>query len=213
MVQYGLNLPTTIYGGYFTFEHRLTGRTLAEIEGMLGFQKGRLIQGADFYVLEPPTRADQFEVVGTTAFSGEKLRRSNLYKSIDTPDARKKALSKFRSRSLMKVFPLEVHGAAFVKHLRNAIKLDRRDSQATLVQGPVQKYVDDLATKYGHSKAEAARIRNAVLSHNDIWQRVEEDMYPPAFQDAIEQYRASAPLTGRLICRMIGYESDVYLPI
>ena len=52
--------------GYITQEKYLRGRTLIEIERILGFHTGRLSQGAIFYVLTEIPQETQFEMGGYT---------------------------------------------------------------------------------------------------------------------------------------------------
>lgn len=62
-------MPTTT--GYITQEKYILGRTLTEIEHILGFHSGRLSQGALVLALEEAPQPWQFEFAGYSQVAGQ----------------------------------------------------------------------------------------------------------------------------------------------
>ena len=103
-----LNTPLPIKG-CITQEKYLRGRTLAEIERILGFHTGRLSQGMIVAALTQIPRADQFEFRGYTQVAGHHYQQQYGNITFDITKAKNKIIKEvFKTHGpdrLVKVLP------------------------------------------------------------------------------------------------------------
>ncbi|MEM9836469.1 MAG: hypothetical protein AAF828_08200 [Bacteroidota bacterium] len=211
MIIYKIDRDTTTAGGYFTFEENILNKNLREIEDLLGFERSRLQEGADFYILTPPTQTNQFEVLGSTVFPGERFRASPLGQRVNSDDARMKALSKFRRKRLVKVFPLQAHPDAFYQHLKQLPPAELKYfDQVSSMGGNPSAYIEQQSKRYGEKHFVVQRMREILETRNDIFQQLLDEMYPSATGWGVPQFNALVPLSGHFYCRMTGYPGDTF---
>jgi hypothetical protein len=74
---------TGLYSGCFTKQIYLQGKTLPEIERILGFHAGRLSQGAKFVVATQLPGIDDFDLAGYTQVAGH--HTTAVYGNINSP--------------------------------------------------------------------------------------------------------------------------------
>ena len=208
MIQLGLDIPTYVKG-FFTLERDLLNKNLFEMESLLGYQKGRLKQGADILILSPPTRATDFEVMGTTVFPGHKFENSPLQQSINSNSKKERDLSIFRRQRLIKVAPLQIHMDAMKKYLTEEEYLILKDTDT---KGKSKHAIlKELRSRF-KSNAETLKIIEQNFDKSqEIYQRqaINDKLYPSA-RRGIYQWRLNTKVRARCVCRLTSYYQDRY---
>ena len=215
-IQLGLNFQQPIRGS-FTVERPLIGHNLVEIERMLGYQAGRLKQGADFYILDPPSSIQQFEIMGTTAIPEHHFRNSQMEAALNTDEVKEAHLSFFKTSveaTLMKVVPLQIHVEAMARYLsfEDYQLLKHWDRPGGLSR---RQYLENIAREQGRHHPLYAQVERLFNEVADIFkenQDVNDHLYPSAGHRSVLAWKTkgSWSLPGRLVCRMTDYRRDLY---
>lgn len=208
MIQLGLDIPTYVRG-FFTLERDLLNKSLFEMESLLGYQKGRLKQGADILILNPPTKATDFEVMGTTVFPGHKFENSPLQKSINSNAKKERDLSIFRRQRLIKVAPLQIHLEAMKEYLTTEEYQILKDTDTKGKSSTV--ILRELKSRFG-SNSETLKIIEANFEKSKaIYKRqtINDKLYPSA-RRGIYQWRLNTNVRARCVCRLTNYHQDRY---
>lgn len=210
MIQYGLDISISLRG-YFTLEKYLVDLNLYQIEDKLGYEKGRLKQGADFYILSPPNHPSDFEVLGTSVFPGHRFEDSNLQKTINNQDKKRRDLNLFRRKRIIKVVPLQIHIEAMRKYLK--------DEEYHLIKdinthGMSQtEFLQSIQAKYRNNTTLIRQIQENFAKVNDIYKHrtdINDSMYPSATGGGVPQWKLNRTLPGRCVCRLTDYHEDIY---
>jgi hypothetical protein len=108
-------LGYTSVRGCFTQEKYLKGRSLSEIEDILGFHKGRLSKGMKIVALENVPSANQFEFLGYSTIAEHKHDKDAL-KKFDINKLKQMVINEsfatFGPNRLVKVLPAIGHSTA-----------------------------------------------------------------------------------------------------
>ncbi len=210
MIQLSLDIPTQVYG-FFTLEKYLIGLSLYEIEGILGYEQGRLKQGADFYIVTPPNHASDFDRYGTSVFPGHKFENSNLQNAINTNEKRNEDLSTFRRKRLIKVIPLQMHIEAMAKYLsREDYQLIR---EVKTYGRSEQEVIDHINLMYRDNFELIQQVKSAFALASDIYKKnksINDEMYPSAKDSGVPQWKLKRGMPARCICRLTDYTQDRY---
>ena len=209
MIQYGLDLEVT-QSGFFTFEESIIGLNLHEIEDTLGFQKGRLKQGADIYLLDSPLRISDFDIMATTLFPGHQFEKSNLIKSVNTESNKQKHLGWFRRKKLVKVVPLQIHMEAMRKYLTPEEYALVRDFNPKGVDFKKFKY--NLLSRFQNHPETQAKIKKDLSQRRDILRRdsINDKLYPSSTRGHVYQWSLNCETPARYVCRLVDYTEDKY---
>lgn len=208
MIQLGLDIPIYIKG-YFTLEKDLLNKSLFEMETLLGFETGRLRQGADILILQPPTSVADFEIMGTTVFPGHRMEDSPLHKSINSNSKKEEDLRSFRRKRLLKVIPLTIHLEAMRKHLNpeeyQILKdTDRKGKSSSVL-------LKELRNRFKNSPKTIGIIERNFMKSEEIYERVSinDELYPSA-KRGIYQWKLNRNILARCVCRLTNYHKDIY---
>ena len=209
MIQLGLDLPIFVKG-YFTLEKDLLNKTLYEMERLLGYQKGRLKQGADILILKAPKRTSDFAIMGTTLFPGHRLEKTSLNRAMNGEESKLKSLELFKRERLIKVVPLTIHVAAMKPYLsseeytilREINTIDRDKEE--IIQELKDRGLNDNSLLVKQLK-ENYRLVDKLYKR----QKISDNLYPSA-KRAIYQWRLLSAIQGRCVCRMTNYRKDRY---
>jgi len=71
----GTNTGTVYQKGFFTTQRYLQGKTLVEIERLLGFREGRLSKGAWFFVANRLPGTNDFDLAGYSQVAGHRTHQ------------------------------------------------------------------------------------------------------------------------------------------
>jgi len=211
MIQLGLDIPTYVRG-FFTLEKDLLNKSLFEMEDLLGYEKGRLKQGADILILNPPTRATDFEIMATTVFPGHKFENSPLHQSINGNSKKERDLSIFRQKRLIKVVPLQIHLEAMRKYLNDEEYYILKD---TNTRGKSTKIVlKELRERFRNSPETLQIIESNFKESAQLYQRnkINDALYPSA-KRGIYQWKLNTSVRARCVCRITSYMQDRYTRI
>jgi|GEM_PF-2402348 len=210
MIQYGLDISISLRG-YFTLEKHLIDLNLSQIEDKLGYEKGRLKQGADFYILSPPNHPSDFEVLGTSVFPGHRFEDSNLQKTINSQDRKSQDLNLFRRKRIIKVVPLQIHIEAMRKYLKeeeyNLIK------DVSTYGYSINEFIQNIQARYRNNTTLVRQIQENFAKASDIYKHrtdINDTMYPSATGGGVPQWRLNRTLPGRCVCRLTDYYEDIY---
>lgn len=208
MIQLGLDIPTYVRG-FFTLEKDLLNKSLFEMESLLGYEKGRLRQGADILILSPPSRATDFEIMGTTMFPGHKFENSPLQQSINGDSKKQRDLSIFRKKRLIKVAPLQIHLEAMKKYLTTDEYYVLKDTDT---KGKSKRDIlQELRKRFSSSSETLKKIEKNFDKSQEIYQRqgINDKLYPSASR-GIYQWRLNTTVRARCVCRLTNYHEDRY---
>lgn len=203
MIQYGLNLEYQLKG-FFTLEKSLLNKNLVEMEGLLGYEKGRLQQGADIFIIAPPTKVHEFEIMATSMFPGHKFDGSPLHQTINTENHKQDDLSTFRRQRLIKVVPLQIHTEAMRKYVTD------REYQA--LTSANSKNMKELMDVFRDNPTVLNKLKEDIALSKDIFTRddINDRLYPSANLGSVEQWKLNVGMRARCVCRMTDYRDDRY---
>jgi hypothetical protein len=213
MIQYGLDFHLHVKG-FFTLEKFLINKTLNEIEGLLGYHRGRLKQGADIYLLSPPNNPGDFERFGTSVFPGHKFDGSNLQKAINSDGKKEEDLSVFRRKRIIKVVPLQIHIEAMAKYLSPEDYQLIREVNA--YGKSEQELIREITHRYRNNATLIQEVKRNFALAKEVYQKneqVNDELYPSAYGGSVPQWRLNVLLPGRCVCRMTDYYIDRYQKI
>ena len=181
------------------------------MEGLLGYEAGRLKQGADFYILSPPNHLSDFERFATSVFPGHKFAGSNLQNAINSDGKKQEDLSTFRRKRLIKVVPLQIHIEALAKYLPpQDYQLIREVSAYGKSESEL---IAEISQRYRNNTTLIEQVKRNFALAKEIYQRSEEandQMYPPAYRGSVPQWRLNTLTMARCVCRMTDYQEDIY---
>ncbi|MEO0776541.1 MAG: hypothetical protein AAFW73_27235 [Bacteroidota bacterium] len=235
MIQYHLDLQYRI-AGYFTLEESLVGYNLERIEDLLGYEGGRLRQGADFYTFYSPNGVDGFVRAATTAFPGDRLLKSFLGQRINTRSKRQEDLQLLRRKRLIKVVPIEPHFKAIRKHFLRLVEAKKISSEELAIlddllqqgrspegyvnfvkrayprnKGLIRQLEDNLAKIKPLYEPQLDELGYVINNHMDkLGSSINNRMYPMALNGSVRQWKLTKPVLGRCLCRITHYRDDVY---
>lgn len=168
------------------------------MEQRIGYNVGRLRNGAHVFILNAPVSIYDFESMGISAFPSHKLEGSPLSKNMDTEGIRKKDLSKFRRKRLIKVIPILSHTAALVKAKTEKFKSLKYEPGE--LKGINHESNPSLLSMYNYQW----QIQQALYA------QINDDLYPPSLHHPIPQWKLVNPVMARCVCTMDDYTLDVY---
>ncbi len=209
MVQLGLDIPLPIRG-FFTLEEDIIDLSLSEMEDLLGYAKGRLKQGADIFILQPPLHTNDFDRMATTVFQGHRFSGSNLFHAINGDGKKEEDLKLFKRKRLAKVVPVTIHLDAMRKFLTREeydILLDTDTKGKT-----VKEILADVRRAFARSPETVAKIENNFARSKEIYHRrdINDELYPPAQWTGAPQWQLKTLVLGRCVCRLLDYTADRY---
>ncbi|MEL6638566.1 MAG: hypothetical protein AAFW73_21640 [Bacteroidota bacterium] len=215
MIQYNLDLQYRI-AGYFTLEKSLVGYNLERIEGLLGYERGRLRQGADFYTFYSPNGVDGFERAATTVFPGDRFLKSPLGQQINTRTRRREDLQMLRRKRLIKVVPVESHFEAMRKYF-SAEDFMVLDEMIRNSLSP-REFLSMVKRNYSHQPRVIRQVEKNYAAVQDLYEvqldnqgrTVNDLMYPMARGGSVLQWKLTKPVFGRCLCRITHYHDDLY---
>lgn len=208
MIQLGLDLMFHLKG-FFTIERTLLNKNLAEMESLLGYEKGRLKQGADIFILTPPTKTSDFEIMGTTIFPGHRFEGSNLHNAINSVEKKEELLKLFQRQRLIKVVPLQIHMEAMRKFLTEQEYLILKDTDT---KGKSTKTIlAQLKGIFQNNLATFDKIKHNFARSQEIYRRdnINDSLYPSA-NIGIGQWKMNKTVPARCVCRLTDYIDDRY---
>lgn len=212
MIQYGLDIPHTVRG-YFTLEKHLLNRSLSEMEDILGYNKGRLKQGADFFILSPPSRPSDFDVMGTSVFQGHRFENSNLQKTINSNDKKHKDISIFRRKRPIKVVPLQIHLDALRPFISEKEYHVIREIETTGLT--TKALINEIRRRFRDNGLLLQQLEQNIAQRANVYKAVRADgvddyLYPSAKGSGVPQWKLNVALPARCVCRMTDYTEDRY---
>ncbi len=207
-MQLGLNIPITTRG-FFTLVEELIDCSLSQMEELLGYSRGRLKQGADIVILQPPLHPYDFDRMATSVFQGHRLSGSNLFHAINGEDKKMEDLRMFQRKRIVKVIPLMIHLEAMRTFLSEAeydvLKETNTKGQSIReITGQWQVAFRDSPLAYG-------RMLQIFNNTDKLFrQRVNDALYPMALGSGVRQWELKTEVAGRVVCRMTDYSVDRY---
>jgi hypothetical protein len=197
----------TLERGFFTFEKNIQGYNLFELEERLGFEKGRLKQGADFYLLNKPHSTDYFDVFGTTETAEHRFPK-DAFQQQNQPTQKDLHLQRFQYERLIKVVPLKIHIEAARQHLTESeyqvlkdIKFGTYDDIQRVWEEKFQFDTNSLG-----KLARMFKLGYDTMRRDDL----NDKLYPPAKVGGIEQWKMKYPIMASRICRLVSYTKARY---
>lgn len=209
MVQLGLDLPLPVRG-FFTLEEHLLDHSLSEMENLLGYSKGRLKQGADIFILQPPTHTYDFDRMGTSVFPGHRFGGSNLYHAINGEEKKEHDMKLFQRKRLVKVVPLMIHLEAMRRFLTEKEYFLLKD---THVPGKTAKEImAEWKKTFAKNPTMLAKIERDFARSKEIYQRqnINDELYPMASGSGVPQWELKTTVLARCECRLTDYTGDRY---
>lgn len=198
---------STFEKGFFTLEKNIKGCSLFEIEDRLGYAKGRLQQGADFYLIKTPHNTDAFDIYGTTETAEHRFPKDDFLKH-NQPTQKEKALELFKNERLIKVVPLKIHIEAAKSHLTEREYLILKEIKFGSYDD-IQRVWEE---KFQFDRDSLGKLAQMFKLGNDVMKResLNDMLYPPAKVQGIDQWKMKYPLLATRIYRIINYTQARY---
>lgn len=209
MVQLGLDIQLPVRG-FFTLEEHLLDHSLSEIESLLGYNKGRLRQGADIFILQPPAHTYDFDRMGTSVFPGHRFGGSKLQQAINGDEKKEHDMKIFQRKRLAKVVPLTIHLEAMRRFLTEREYILLKD---TYVPGKTAKEtMAEWKRVFAKDPAMLTKIERDFARSSEIYQRqnINDELYPMGAGWGVPQWELKSSVMARCECRLTDYTGDRY---